>query len=196
MKIKTLTLVSMAALSLAACGKKAENTTAANDTAYVNTVSADTGTASGNDAIAAPVSGGQAFVNAAAASDAFEIASSKLAATHGASAAVKKFAAQMITAHDASTAKLKTLTGTMSPSLTPDPTLTAEQQGKIAELETKQGADFDTAYAAAQVAGHQQTLDTLKSYAATGDVPQLKTFASGLIPTVAAHLNMAKAIKS
>jgi len=33
---------------------------------------------------------------------------------------------------------------------------------RLADLKTKQGADFDTAYAAAQVAGHQQTLDTLK----------------------------------
>ena len=136
MDVKTLTLVSMAALSLAACGKKAEDTTAANDTAYANTAVTDVN-AAGTGNTMAPASGGQAFVNAAAASDAFEIESSKLASTNGASAAVKKFATQMITAHESSTAKLKTLTGTLSPSLTPDPTLNAEQQGKIADLKTK-----------------------------------------------------------
>jgi putative membrane protein len=155
----------------------------------------DVNTAS-NDAMAAPASGGQVFLNMAAASDAFEIETSKLAVTNGASAAVKKFAAQMVTAHEGSTTKLKALTATLSPALAPNPALNAEQQQKLADLKTKQGADFDTAYAAAQVAGHQQTLDTLKGYDATGEVAQLKTFAAGLAPTVAAQLNMAESLKS
>ena len=196
MNIKTLALVSVAALSLAACGKKAENTTAVDNSTYANTTAMDVNAAGSNDAMAAPASGGQAFVNMAAASDAFEIETSKLAVTNGASAAVKKFAGQMITAHEGSTAKLKALTATLSPALAPNPALSAEQQQKLADLKAKQGADFDTAYAAAQVAGHQQTLDMLKEYAATGDVPQLKTFAAGLAPTVAAHLNMAKSLMS
>ena len=196
MNFKTLALVSVAALSLAACGKKADDTTAVDNTTYANTTAMDVNAAGANDAMAAPASGGQAFVNMAAASDAFEIETSKLAVTNGASASVKKFAGQMITAHEGSTAKLKALTATLSPALTPNPALSAEQQQKLANLKTKQGADFDTAYAAAQVAGHQQTLDTLRGYAATGDVTQLKTFASGLAPTVAAHLNMAKSLKS
>lgn len=196
MNFKTLALVSAAALSLAACGEKADDTTAVDNSTYANTTATDVNAAGSNDAMAAPASGGQAFVNMAAASDAFEIETSKLAVTNGASAAVKKFAGQMITAHEGSTAKLKALTATLSPVLTPNPALSAEQQQTLADLKTKQGADFDTAYAAAQVAGHQQTLDTLKGYAATGEVPQLKTFASGLAPTVAAHLNMAKSLKS
>lgn len=194
MTLKTLTLISVAALSLAACGKKAENTTSIDNSTYANTTAMDGNTAGSSEAT--PSSGGQAFANMAAASDVFEIETSKLAATNGASAAVKKFAAQMITAHEGSTAKLKALTATLSPVLTPDPALSAEQQQKLADLKAKQGEAFDTAYAAAQVAGHQQTLDTLKGYAATGDVPELKTFATGLTPTVAAHLNMAKSLKS
>ena len=196
MKLKTLALVSVAALSLAACGKKADDTTSVDNSTYATTTATDVNAVGANDAMAAPVSGGQAFVNMAGASDAFEIQTSKLAATNGASAAVKKFAAQMISAHEGSTAKLKALTATLSPPLTPDPALNAEQQQTLADLKTKQGAEFDAAYAAAQVAGHQQTLDMLKGYAATGDVPQLKTFASDLAPTVAAHLNMAKSLKS
>lgn len=196
MNLRTLTLVSVAALSLAACGKKAEDTTAVDNNTYANTTAMDVNAAGTNDAMAAPASSGQAFVNMAAASDAFEIETSKLAATNGASAGVKKFASQMITAHEGSTAKLKALTATLSAALTPDPALNAEQQQKLADLKTKQGTAFDAAYAAAQVAGHQQALDTLKGYAATGDVSELKTFASGLAPTVAAHLNMAKSLKS
>ena len=99
MNFKTLTMVSVAALSLAACGKKAEDTTAVDNSTYANTTAMDVNGAGSNDAMAAPASGGQAFVNMAAASDAFEIETSKLAVTNGASAAVKKFAGQMITAH-------------------------------------------------------------------------------------------------
>ncbi len=195
MNFKTLTLVSAAALSLAACGKKANDATAVDNGTYAPATVTNVTDAGGNDAMA-PASGGQAFVNTAAASDAFEIETSKLAATNGASAAVKKFATKMITAHEGSTAKLKALTSTLTPALTPDPALNAEQQQKLADLKTKKGTEFDAAYAAAQVAGHQQTLDALRAYAATGDVAQLKTFASGLVPTVAAHLNMAKSLKS
>ncbi len=196
MNFKTLALVSVAALSLAACGKKADDTTAVDNGSYATTTAVDGNAAGADDVMATAASGGQAFVNIAGASDAFEIETSKLAVANGASSAVKKFATQMITAHEGSTAKLKAVTATLSPALTPSPALSAEQQQKLANLKTKKGADFDAAYAAGQVAGHQQTLDMLKSYAETGDVPQLKTFASGLAPTVAAHLNMAKSLKS
>jgi putative membrane protein len=83
----------------------------------------------------------------------------------------------------------------MSPALTPDDTLAAEQQSTLDGLKGKTGADFDTAYAAAQVDAHQKALDALKGYSASGDNAALKSFADGLIPTVTAHLNMAKGLK-
>ncbi len=193
---RTMVILSASALALAACGQKTETNSAdatlANDTAAFDansTAMTDTNTT-------APATGGQVFANTAAASDAFEIATSKLALDNSNSAAVKKFANQMIAAHTASTDKLKSTTAGLTPAITPDPTLNAEQQATLDSLKGKKGADFDTAYIAGQQAGHQQTLDMLKAYAATGDVPALKTFANGLVPTVAAHLNMAKGLKS
>jgi putative membrane protein len=56
------------------------------------------------------------------------------------------------------------------------------------------GADFDKAYAKAQVEAHQATLTALKDYAANGDSAPLQAFAKGLVPTVTAHLNMAKSL--
>lgn len=85
-------------------------------------------------------------------SDTFEIESSKLAATRAQSAKVKRFAEEMIKAHTASTAKLKTAAAAASPALTPVPRLSPAQQ---------------------------QTLDALKAYSASGAVPSLKTFAGG-----------------
>ena len=194
---KSMVILSASVLALAACGQKTETTT--NDTALVtnDTTAFDANTTSVAETnMTAPATGGQAFVNSAAASDAFEIATSKLALDNSSSAAVKKYANQMIAAHTASTDKLKATTAGLSPAITPDPTLNAEQQAQLDGLKTKKGAEFDTAYIAAQQSGHQQTLDMLRGYAATGDVPALKTFASGLVPTVAAHLNMAKGLKA
>ena len=197
MRYGTIALLSATALALAGCGHKDETTTTTNSVTAESgsTTVADTNIAD-NSVVAAPVaSGGQAFANTAAASDAFEIAESQLAATSAHSAAIKSFAKKMIEGHTGSTAKLKTVTAGLSPAITPDPTLTPDQQAKVDALKVKTGADFDTAYAADQVAAHQATLDALKSYSTSGDVPGLKTFATGLIPTVTAHLNMAKGLK-
>ena len=191
MRYGNFIIASAATLALAGCGSKTETTSVDNTTV----VSSETDTT--NLAIPAPVplSPGQTFANAAASSDALEIATSKLAQTASTSAAIKAFAGKMIEAHTGSTEKLKTAGAGASPAITPDPTLTAEQQSTLDTLKTKTGADFDAAYKAAQVDGHQKTLDALKAYSASGDVPQLKTFATGLVPTVTAHLNMAKGLK-
>jgi putative membrane protein len=100
----------------------------------------------------------------------------------------------MITAHTESTAKLKKL-ASAKPGMTPDATLDVDQQQKLDALKALKGADFDHAYVADQVAAHQQALGALNGYAASGDDPDLKTFAMNLVPTVTAHLNMAQALK-
>jgi len=191
MTIRATILATSALLALAGCGRSGET----NQAAPANTMATTEGM---NDMAAATpaASPAQSFANAAAASDTFEIESSKLALTNGSSASVKSFAQKMIDAHTASTAKLKTAAGSASPAITPDPTLNAEQQQKLDQMKELTGTAFDQAYIAAQSAGHQQTLDTLKAYAATGESAPLKTFATGLIPTVTAHLNMTKALKA
>ncbi|MCP3734746.1 DUF4142 domain-containing protein [Sphingomonas sp. RP10(2022)] len=195
---KTMVILSASTLALAACGPKTETTNTSDTTIVTNDGAAfdagNAGVAATNTT--APAAAGQTFANTAAASDAFEIETSKLALEKSGSAAVKKYANQMIAAHTASTDKLKATAAALTPAITPDPALTAEQQATLDTLKTKTGADFDAAYIAAQQSGHQQTLDALKAYGATGDVPALKTFATGLVPTVAAHLNMAKALKA
>lgn len=195
MKFKALLLLS-SMLAVAACGQKSETTANvdmnATDTTMTNM---DTGNMAANDTAAVSPTSAQGFVNAAAASDKFEIETSKLASAAGASAATKAFATKMIDAHTASTAKLKSTLSGMNPPVTPDDTLTAEQQSTLDNLKSLKGADFDAAYKTAQVDAHTKTLDALKNYSASGDTPALKTFADGLIPTVTAHLNMARGLK-
>ncbi|MBV9528735.1 DUF4142 domain-containing protein [Sphingomonas sp.] len=198
MTMRLTILLAGTALTVAACGKHdTTNDMTANNAAVTdNGMTAANGMADENAMAPAgePLTA-QSFANAAAASDRFEIESSKLAAGQASSAAVKKFATKMISAHTESTAKLKGIAAGMSPAMTPDDTLSADQDAALSGLKDQKGAAFDSAYAAAQVTAHQKTLDALKGYAASGDDAQLKSFASGLIPTVTAHLNMAKALK-
>lgn len=175
-------------LALAACGQKKETSNS-----DVN-VSSGTNVALNDTQAASPLTS-QGFGNAAAASDRYEIESSKLAASNAQSASVKSYASKMIAAHTASTTKLKAATASLSPAVTPDDSLSSVQQQKIDELKGLHGAAFDTAYSAAQVEAHQVTLDTLNGYIASGDNETLKSLAKGLVPTVTAHLNMAKALK-
>lgn len=185
-RIAYFTISASAVLSLTACGPKAD--TPAKNVANDTVVDANETTPTG-------IAPGQAFANTAASSDAFEIEASKLAAEKSESSAVQAFARQMIAAHTESTTKLNSAATSARPAITPDPALTAEQQETLTALQVKSGADFDTAYAAGQVIAHQATLDSLRAYASTGDVPQLKEFAGSMTPIVAAHLNMAKSLK-
>jgi putative membrane protein len=194
MQSKTLMFLSAAVLATAACSKHDNANTTGNDMATDANMMTDNGMAANETAAASPLTA-QGFVNAAAASDKFEIESSKLAASQASSAAVKSFATKMISAHTASTAKLRTTIAGMTPAVTPDDTLTSEQQSTLDSLKGQNGATFDSAYAGAQTTAHQKTLDTLKNYSASGDNATLKSFADGLIPTVTAHLNMAKGLK-
>lgn len=186
------TMLGIAAVSLAGCGSKTETRHTDTVVAAGNAASAGSTSASG---VAVPASPGQSFANAAAASDAFEIASSQIAQQKAGSAAIKKFADSMIKAHTSSTAKLKSAAAAASPAITPDPALTATQQQKLDGLKSLDGRAFDQAYAKAQVEAHKETLEALKANAANQKVAQsLRTFASELIPTVTAHLNMANAL--
>ena len=191
MKISNFAMITTAALAIAAGNRSHDQASSEAAAPATDNV------ALANEAMPAPAAatGAQGFVNAAAASDRFEIESSKLAQASGSSAAVKKFAGTMISAHTDSTAKLKATVSSLNPPLTPDDSLNADQQQMLDGLKGKTGAELDTAYADAQVKAHQATLDTLKAYSASGDNPALKKFADGLIPTVTAHLNMAKGLK-
>ncbi|MBS0479066.1 MAG: DUF4142 domain-containing protein [Proteobacteria bacterium] len=183
------------AAALAACGSRS-------DIAVTNTTDTTT-TATTNDAAAPPTDNmtmvaatptGQQFADIVAKSDAFEIASARLAQTNADAAAVKSFAAKMIAAHTDSTAKIKKAAAAASPAITPDPALTADQQSQLDELGKLKGADFDRAYIAGQVAAHDQALALVRLYADKGEVPSLKAAAAEIAPVVQDHVVMLRAL--
>jgi putative membrane protein len=194
---RSLTFLTPLALAaaLTACGSRTDaSSTNTTDTTVADT-SNDLTMAPANDTemrVQAPSA--KEFADTAAKSDAFEIASAKLAQANGDSADVKSFAAKMIAAHTDSTAKIKKAAAAASPAITPDPTLSDKQNAQLADLRKLKGADFDKAYAAGQVMAHQEALGLMKSYGGTGDAPTLKAAANEIAPVVQDHLTMAQAL--
>jgi len=187
------------ALVLAGCGEKASET-AADAENSVSNAAADAGNIIDNaaddvkDALTATPSP-QQFVDKAAKSDAFEIASAKLAKEKATSPGLKSFAAMMITDHTGSTSKIKAAAAKASPAIKPDATLTDDENDRLADLGKLKGADFDRKYASQQVDAHQSALSLMSDYAEHGDAAPLKAAAAEIKPKVQKHLDKIKALE-
>ena len=175
----------IAALSLAACGPKADPaaTAAPAEQAMVPAPA---------PAAPAVVTMASDFVPMAAASDMFEIEAAKVAQSKSTNAEVKKFAAEMIAAHTKSSADLKKAIADSGQTMTPPTTLPADKQAMLDGLKAADAAGFDKMYVDGQVAAHQEALDLMQGYANGGDVPAIKAFATATAPVVKGHHDMAK----
>lgn len=196
MKHAWRSLAAISVLALAACSQNAEddanNTLNAAQNALENTADATGNLLDNASQALMPTPSPQEFADTAAKSDAFEIAAAEIAATNASSAAVKDFAKMMIAAHKDSTAKIKKAAGEATPAITPNPTLTADQNDDLAELRTLKGADFDKAYIDGQVEAHEDALALMQKYAADGESPSLKAAAAEIAPVVEQHLGHAR----
>ncbi|MBX3563859.1 MAG: DUF4142 domain-containing protein [Sphingomonas sp.] len=177
------------ALALGACGGDKTNNTVTTMESPVPMENMDMDNAMVTGEAASP---GQAFANTAGASDWYEVEAGKLAKEKATSQALKDFGAMMEKAHTESTAKLKAAAAKANPAITPNPALNAEQEANLATLRDATGADFDTAYKSQQVVAHEKALAAMKDYAANGDVPELKAFASNTVKVVQMHLDRIK----
>jgi putative membrane protein len=194
MKTHHLILGLVPALALVACGGN-ETTTANTTTTTADNVSALDVPAPDNMAMTdAALSPAQKFANDVGASDYYEVEAGKLAQEKAQAQGLKDFGKMMVEHHTASTDKLKAAGAKASPAITPNPALTAEQEANLAALRTADGAAFDAAYKTQQVAAHEKALAAVKDYAATGDVPELKKFASDAEKFVQAHLTRIKGL--
>jgi putative membrane protein len=183
------------ALALAACGGNA----ATNATADVGNAAgsaldkAQDGTAAVVGAASAPMANtADGYVANAAISDMYELESSKLAVQKSKSAAVKKFAQQMITDHTATTAKLKATIKDAALAITPPTQLDARRKGMLDNLRSASPADFDRAYIDQQAAAHQEALTLHSGFAEDGDNDALKKLAAATAPKIQHHFEMVK----
>lgn len=135
------------------------------------------------------------FATNLAASDMFEIESSKLALQKAQSAEVKKFAQSMIDAHTQSSAKLKAIAAAAKPPIMLPTMLPADKNIRIDSLSKASGASFDAMYMTHQTEAHQNALSMLEGYAANGQDAALKQLAASLAPIVSGHLDMVRRMK-
>ena len=183
----------VAALSLAACGQKSDETKGA------ATPAEQAATPDANPAATVPTPADETkadvFAMKAADSDMFEIEAAKLAQTRSANASIKKFAATMEKAHKATSEELKSAVTASGAAITLPTTLSADMQGKLDDLTKADAKDFDKKYADAMVDAHQAALNLLQRYAQDGDTAAIKAFAAATAPKVQDHLNMAEGLK-
>jgi putative membrane protein len=133
----------------------------------------------------------QAFLFKAGASDIFEIVTSQMAVQHSQNQAVRGFASMLIADHTNSTTQA--LATAKSAGVMPlPPELSPAQKAMVQQLSAASPADFDRVYLSQQIPAHQQALALMQGYSTQGDVPALRTAASGLIPVIQQHLATAQ----
>jgi len=191
---KFLTAVAVSALALGAC--KQSGTTVSNNQTQGQTDEAaieNIGEPDANMAGGAASSAEATYVQNAAASDMFEIETSKLALNQATSPALKTYAKMMIDEHTKSSNELKP--AAQAAGIPVPATLPAEMQGKLDALRGLSGANFDKQYLADQRAGHQDTLAKVNGYLAAAPAGPLKDHASKVTGVVQKHLNSLEKIK-
>ncbi|HEY1030884.1 MAG TPA: DUF4142 domain-containing protein [Flavipsychrobacter sp.] len=130
------------------------------------------------------------FAVAAADGGMMEVELGKLAATNAASAQVKEFAQGMVTDHSQANEELKSLAASKNIAL--PATLSEDKQKKVNELAEKKGADFDKAYMDFMVDDHEEDIKKFQDEADNGNDAEIKGWASGKVPVLQHHLEMAK----
>jgi putative membrane protein len=128
------------------------------------------------------------YMAEAGSSDQFEIQSGQLALQASQNAAVRNFANMIIADHTRSTQML--VAAAQSAGLTPPPpALLPPQQAMLDQLRASgTGPAFDQAFQQIQIQAHQSALSLHQNYAASGDVPALRSTAGQIVPVVQMHL--------
>lgn len=122
-----------------------------------------------------------------------EVDFGQLAEQKGRSAAVKDFARQMVADHGKANQQLAQLAQAAN---IPQPReLDEEHRAMRSRLEQLSGAEFDLAYIRGQVGDHQEAAQLFEWEIGSGQDPQLKGFASQVLPIVLRHLEMARAVE-
>jgi putative membrane protein len=146
------------------------------------------------------------FRHQAMASDAFEIASSKIALGQSENGRVKEFAQMMIHDHTLTTQHLLSGTGTTNADV--DAKVAPGPDGKhksndlidqshtdtLDKLGSEKGKDFDSDYMSAQVSGHKDAVDLFTDFARHGKNRHLRLWARKTLPTLKKHLARAESL--
>jgi putative membrane protein len=129
------------------------------------------------------------FVQEAAISDKFEIASSNLA-QNNLTGADKDFATQMISDHTKTSDQLSSVVKSENIPIPTD--LDSSHKSLLDKLSSLKGGDFRKQYFDDQVSAHKDAVSLFQRYGKGGDNQTLKSWASTTLPTLQHHLDMAQ----
>ena len=137
----------------------------------------------------APTPSAPNFLMFASAGDLYEIQSSQLVLETTQNPEVRRFAQMMIDHHtrttqDAATAAMRA--GIPAPT----PMLDAPKTAMLASLARYDGVERDHLYLTQQMMAHKEALGLMKTYAETGETPELKAAAQATVPIITSHLAM------
>jgi putative membrane protein len=133
------------------------------------------------------------FVQEATIGGKAEVELGQLAEQKGRAQAVKDFGRQMISDHGKANQQLAQLV--QAANITQPRDLDEEHKAMRAQLDKLSGAEFDLAYMRGQIADHQKTAQLFEWEIGSGQDPQLKAFASEILPIVFRHLQTAQYIE-
>jgi putative membrane protein len=140
-----------------------------------------------------PTGADREFMMNAAMGSLAEVKLGQLAVERG-SDGVKKFAKRMAEDHGKASTELTGLAREKGVALPAD--VAPEHKVALGRLAALSGKAFDRAYAVAMVEAHQKDVGDFESEAARGEDPDVKAWASRMLPALRMHLKMARDLAS
>ncbi|WP_433512333.1 DUF4142 domain-containing protein [Nonomuraea sp. CA-143628] len=122
-----------------------------------------------------------------------EIQAGQAAQDMGASEAVRKLGAKLVSDHTKMDDDVSRVAKQVGVDLPDKPS--AVQRRQLGELAAKSGEAFDRAWLAAQIAGHRQSLANGAKELRKGSSPEVKQLATDAKPIVQTHLDLLMAAK-
>ena len=119
-----------------------------------------------------------------------EVELGRLALQRAADPAVKEFGQRMVTDHTRANAELKAVAAQKNIQLPTD--LSSSQKSTMDKLSKLSGAEFDREYMSDMVKDHETDVKEFETQAKEGTDTDVKDFATKTLPTLQAHLQMAR----
>jgi putative membrane protein len=184
--------IAVLSAALVSCGGGQQDSTRdAKDSNAVKMDSTGSDSSKGTSSIPTSVSKDDAqFVVNTANAGMTEIQAGKLAQQQGMGKDVKDYGAMMVKDHTTAADKLKAIAASKNITL-PD-ALSPDAQTDIADLQKKQGKDFDKAYMDKMIDDHKKVISAFESEAKNGSDADIRGFADSTLHTLHHHLDEAE----
>jgi putative membrane protein len=143
----------------------------------------------------AKVNSAAEFVPLVAASDMFEIESSRIAEQKAGTDQAKQLAQMLIQDHSKASAELMQLAQQAGLQAQPPAKLDPRHQKMLDQLKQADGKEFDKLYGQIQTRAHQEAIALFTAYSQNGDNEAIKGFAAKGLPKLKEHLTVAEKIQ-